>query len=222
MANVKWHEMDSRTCISVLSERISVPSSCNARKIVTDHWVARIAWRQPGHWQRPIDGQPGVLRVEAAFGTWLIGRSMEIQHFAVVGKRLKPVGEAFRDNEGFVIGGAEHFGVPAQKGGRIIAQVYGDIKDFAAQATHELDLGMGRALEMHATHGAANCRQGVVDLSDVPARGKRLQFVSAEESLQVAPAVANGFALQDSQAGKGCIQYVETGAHAWLAAASYA
>ena len=52
--------------------------------------MARIAWRQPGHWQRPIDGQLGILRAEAAFGTRLIGRSMEIQHFAVVGKRLKP------------------------------------------------------------------------------------------------------------------------------------
>jgi hypothetical protein len=32
-----------------------------------------------------------------------MGGSMEIQHFAVVGKRLKPVGKAFRDNAGFYV-----------------------------------------------------------------------------------------------------------------------
>jgi hypothetical protein len=194
----------------------------NALDVILDHRMTAITGGETGNGQWPSDGKPGILRIQAAFGSRLVGSSMEIQHFAVVGKRLKSVGKAFRDDESFVIGGAEHFGVPAQKGGRIIAQVYGDIKDFAAQATHELDLGMGRALEMHAPHGAANCRQGVVDLSDVPARDKRLKFVSAEESLQIPPAVANGLALQDSQTGKGCIQYVETGAHAWLAAASYA
>lgn len=158
----------------------------------------------------------------AAFGSGLIGCGMEIQHFAVVGKRLKPVGKAFRDNEGFVIVGAEHFSMPAQKSGRIIAQVHGNIKDFATQAAHELDFGMGGALEMHAAHGAVSCGQRVVNLGNVPARDERLQFLTTEKPLQVAPAVADGFALHDPQTGKGRIHYIEAAAHACITATSYA
>ena len=181
-----------------------------------------IARGQPGNRQRPIYGKPGILCIDTAFGSWLVGGGMEIQHFAVVGEGLKPVGKAFRDNKGFVIVGAEHLSVPAQKSRRIIAQVHGNIKDFATQATHELDFGMGWTLKMHAAHGAAARSQGVVDLGDVPARGERLQFFATKEALQISPVVANGFALQDPQAGKRRIQYVEAGAHACPAAASYA
>ena len=52
---------------------------------------------------------------------------------------------------------------------------------------------------MHAPHGSAACSQCMVNLDDVPARSERLQFLDAEEALQIAPAVAYGFALQNPQ-----------------------
>lgn len=55
------------------------------------------------------------LSIHATFNSRLIGGGMEIQHFAIIGGSLKPVGEAFLENEGFVIVGAERLGMPAQK-----------------------------------------------------------------------------------------------------------
>ena len=52
-----------------------------------------------------MDSQLGVLRSQAALGSQLVGSSMEVKHFAIVGKCLEPVGKALRNNESFVING---------------------------------------------------------------------------------------------------------------------
>lgn len=107
--------------------------------------------------------------------------------------------------------------MPLQESGGIAADVHGDIKDFAAQATHEFCFSMGRMLKVHAAHGAAVSRECVVDLHDMFAVDERLQFIRAKQPFQIAPLIPQGLALQHHQARKWCDLNLEPGGLAtWL------
>ena len=93
--------------------------------------------------------------------------------------------------------------MPVQKGRRTASQVHRDIEDLAAQAAHELDLGMRRMLEMHAANRAAPRGQGVVDLGDRLPEPSRVQFVGAEEALEKSAVIPMGLRCTTASRG-GC------------------
>ena len=85
------------------------------------------------------------MRIQTALCLREIRVSVEIEHFAVIGERLKSVGKAFGNDKGFVVAFTEHFSVPVQKGWGIMAQVNSDIKHLATQATYKFNFRMGRS-----------------------------------------------------------------------------
>jgi len=134
---------------------------------------------------RPANVQSGVFGIQAIFSPRLIRSGMEIQHFAVFGQGLEAVGKALGDHQGFVVTGTQDFRVPVQEGGRALAQVHGDIEYFATQAAHELGLGVGWALKVHAANRAMPSCQCVVDLHNAFTRDQRLQIIRAKEPQQI-------------------------------------
>lgn len=63
--------------------------------------------------------------------------------------------------------GSQFGAVPLQVGGRIRAQIHDRIPQRTADAAHDLDLGSGRQLVMHAAQGAGLCIERVVDLHEL-------------------------------------------------------
>ena len=62
------------------------------------------------------------------------------------------VGEAFGDPEEVVVVFAEEFGVELAEGGGVLADVDGDVPDFAFEAGDELALGVGPLVVESAEH----------------------------------------------------------------------
>ena len=140
--------------------------------------------------------------MDAAFRAGHVGDRVAIEHVDVVGERLEAVREAFGDEQGDAVVGAEPLGVPAQEGRRAAAQVDGDVEHFAAQAVDELFLGLRRMLEVQAAHAAALRGVRVVDLRHRPAPAGLAQFVGAEDAREEAARVADRRAPHAHQAGE--------------------
>ena len=122
------------------------------------------------------------FRPASALGA--VGGGVAIQQFDIVGQRLKTVGKAFRDQQRPAVVRRQAFRVPVQKGRRVGAQIHRHIPHLAADAAHQLHLGMRRMLEVHAAHRAARRRVGVVDLGDGLGPAGSGQFFSAEQARQ--------------------------------------
>ena len=78
----------------------------------------------------------------------------------------KPCAKPSGISSAHAVVGREALGVPLQEGRRAGSKVDGDVPDVAAQAAHELHLGMRRMLEMQAAHRRRGGGQRVVDLRD--------------------------------------------------------
>jgi hypothetical protein len=143
-------------------------------EVACEQRMRGVAGRQFCNRLRPANVHPGVIRIQATFSPRLIRSGMEIQHFAVFGQGLEAVSKALGDHQGFVVAGTQDFRVPAQEGGRALTQVHGDIEYLAEQATHELNLGVGWVLKVHAAYRALPGCQCVVDLHNGFAGDQRL------------------------------------------------
>jgi len=114
----------------------------------------------------PLDGQARILRIERTFRICVVGRSMEVQHLAIVRKCLKPMGEAFGNEQRGLIVLREQLAMPVQKCGGVLAHINGNIKHFAAKTGDEFGFSMRRFLKVHAAHRTAVSSKRAIDLSD--------------------------------------------------------
>ena len=62
----------------------------------------------------PPDRDSGIFRVDSCLRRRLIGRSMEVEHLAILCEGLEPVSKSARDGEGAVIVAAQPFAVPGE------------------------------------------------------------------------------------------------------------
>ena len=105
---VHQRQFEFRTAVAalhgVIPAKFSFSSGCPASR-----------GDRSGHRQWPLDGQPGILDIQAALGSGMVGGGMEIQHLAVVAQRLKSMCKALREHQGLVVVGAEQLGMPVQE-----------------------------------------------------------------------------------------------------------
>ena len=73
---------------------------------------------------------------------------MKIEQLAIFRQGLEAMSEALRNQESSVVAGAENLRVLFEKRRRALAQIHGNIEHLAAQAAHDLGLGMGRILKV--------------------------------------------------------------------------
>lgn len=135
---------------------------------------------------------------------------MKIEHLAFVIQRLETVSKAFRDDKGTMVVGTQYLSMPSQKSRRITAQIYGDVKNFSAQAVYELRFGMRCLLKVQAPYRSTFRSERVVDLLNPLSGNQSLQFSHAKEPFKIAPAIADRLVLKDVQAGNRGGQNVKT------------
>lgn len=82
-------------------------------------------------------------------------------------------------------------------------KIYGNIEDLARQATDELGLSVRGMLEVEPPHRAPGGCEGMVDLDNVLAGKEVMQFFSAEQPIEIAPAVHDRLADQEPKPGQG-------------------
>jgi len=68
-------------------------------------------------------------------------------------------------------------------------------------------------LKVHAAHRAPIGGEGVVDLNDIAASQDFIEFLQAEQTFQIASAVAQRLALQHAQIGQWRRENIEAGGH---------
>ncbi|MNV65186.1 hypothetical protein D3C71_1578690 [compost metagenome] len=124
---------------------------------------------------------------------------MAVQQLGMVGQGLKAVGKTGRDEQRVAVVGGQMLGMPLQKGGGALAQVHGHIPDLAAQAAHELHLGVRRLLVVHAAHGACEGCVALIDLGDGGCPACARQFIGAEQARKKAALVHQRPALHAEQ-----------------------
>ena len=61
---------------------------------------------------RPRYGQAGILNIQRCFSVWMVGCVVAVKQGYVVADCLKPVGEAFGNEQRAVVIGSEFLGVP--------------------------------------------------------------------------------------------------------------
>lgn len=132
----------------------------------------------------------------------MIGNAVTVKQVHIIAKGLKAVGESFWNEQGAVIVGREHFGMPVEKGGRALAQIDGYVPNFSLQAGDQLHLGMGRFLVVQAANGAASGSVGVIDLGDDGCPAGWCEFLGAEKPRQSATVIAQGLALNPLEPGQ--------------------
>lgn len=92
--------------------------------------------------------------------------------------------------------------MPAQKGGRIRAQIHGHIEHLTAQTCDNLRLGVGRILKVQAANDAPALGDGMIDLRDRFGEPDLPECFVAEEPGKESSSVGNGRALYDRQSRK--------------------
>ena len=103
---------------------------------------------------RPFDRQRGIVEAQAALGLRRVERAHHIEHARAVAERLIAVREVLRHVHHEAVGVRQFGAEGVQIGWRTLAHVDDDVVDRALDASHELDLGLRRTLEMHAAHRA--------------------------------------------------------------------
>ena len=83
----------------------------------------------------------------------------------------------------------------------MLSQIQGNIKDFAADATHELRLGMRRPLKMHTAHGAGPARERVVYLDDRLPDARTLEHIGRIQPAEKTPVIFDARALYEQDTG---------------------
>src|SRR5580658_2400857 len=89
--HLKEARCPGRPAATQVRTRSAGTSYGHADKFFSHQWVSRVAGREFCHCCRPTNVQLGILCVQAIFSTGLIGRSMEIEQFAVFGQGLEAV-----------------------------------------------------------------------------------------------------------------------------------
>jgi hypothetical protein len=97
------------------------------------------------------------------------------------------------------MGRTQFFGMPTQKGRRILAQIYGHIPNYTANTRHELSFGFGRILKVHAANRARHLGERMVDLADWPFPSGGAQLLRTKHTREKSSLVANRLALNDSK-----------------------
>ena len=114
----------------------------------------------------PLDGQARILRVERAFRIRVVGRGMEVQHLTIDRQCLKPMGEAFGNEQCGVIVLCEQLAIPVQKSRGVLAHIHGNVKHFAAKTGDEFGFSVRRILKVHAADRTAFSSERAIDLGD--------------------------------------------------------
>ncbi|MOA21662.1 hypothetical protein D3C78_1421660 [compost metagenome] len=112
------------------------------------------------------------------------------------------MGKAFGDQQRPTVIRRKPLGMPAQEGGRAGTQIHRHIPDLTLHAGHQLHLGMGRTLEVHATHRTAAARIGVIDLGDGLQPAGSSQLLGTEQTGQETAAIAQALTLHALQPGQ--------------------
>ena len=114
--------------------------------------------------QRPGNREGRIVERHARFRLGDVGPRVAVDDLAVVGERLKAVGEALGDQECAAVFRREPFGMPLEKRRRIGPQVHGHVVDLATDARHEPGLGVRRGLVVEAADRAAIAGDGMIHL----------------------------------------------------------
>ena len=122
---------------------------------------------------------------------------MEIQHFAVVGESLKPVGKSFGNVEHGSVNIVQFKTQPLTKTWGSHSKIHQNIPNRAAQTSYEFHLGIRGVLKMQAANRTLLLRERLIDLDDgfVPARSG--EFFDTEEACEEASSITNGFPYDD-------------------------
>ena len=102
--------------------------------------------------------------------------------------------------------------MPAQKRGRSLSEIQGDIIYFAAQTTDQLALRVRRMLKMQAADAPLLRRVGMVDLGDGFFQTGRLKCFGAKQAAEKSARISNRLAPNDKKAIKRCRLNIEAAA----------
>ncbi len=107
-----------------------------------------------GNATRPLDGQPRIVKSQAAFGVRSVKRAHHVERRGAVAQRLVAVRKSFRHVHRQSVFFRQLGTEPAKIGLRAFAHIDDDVVDRTFGAAHELDFGMRRALKVHSAHRA--------------------------------------------------------------------
>jgi hypothetical protein len=75
-----------------------------------------VSLRHLRNWERPIDPDALVARMDAPFGIFQIGGGMKVEHLTILSERLKAVRAPLRYDQAAGRHSIQNFPVPLQKG----------------------------------------------------------------------------------------------------------
>ncbi len=157
----------------------------------------------------PVDVEVGVVKTDAAFGSFVVEVGALVGEDGVVFEGGEAVGKPGGQEELHEVVGGEQHAVVLAVGRTALANVDGEVEGCALDDAHQLGLGVGRALEVETAHdtllGArlVVLHEGFGDAGLLPG----LLVIALEE---VAAGILEHFGMQDEQAVDRCFLYFHT------------
>ena len=120
-----------------------------------------------------------------------------VKDLAIVLQALETMGEAGGDIKLAVVLCGELESLPLAEGGGITAHIQDHVENFSGRASDELDFGLGRRLEMHATDRATQFCQGEVALRPARVQTQRDKLMLAKGAGEETPLVLAQFEFDE-------------------------
>ena len=144
----------------------------------------------------PVDAKRLVLDGNAVIGFWMIEIVALVLEYGRLAQHGKAVGKAFRDKELTMILLGQFDGNVLPVGWRALADVNCNVQYRPFHAAHQFALGVGRALEMLATHDAIR-RHAFVVLHKIDGADLLFELPLGEGLEEIAPRIFEHLGFYD-------------------------